>query len=439
MLPNYLFRRVDNAPLIFFRIAFGLLLAWHAFSEIFDGTVTKLYISPKYFFPFIGFEWVKPLPGSGMYWYFGIMGVAALGVALGLAYRYSLAVLTLLFTGAYLMQKVIYNNHHYLVLLLCLMLLIMPANRYASLDVHLNPKLKRYSMPNWCRLLILLQVGIVYFYAAVAKFYPGWIDGSFTGILMSRHRNPAHAFITQQHWFHLILAWGGLLFDLLIVPVLLYRRTRTIGMLAMLGFHLFNAMSLHIGIFPFLSLSMLCFFYPPDEVRRWVFPKKPPIPEEEFRLNAPANANHLVKYVLVPYVLIQLLLPLRHFVIPGNVFYTEEGHRLSWRMKLYHQAGDLAIYVLPKGNAVKEKIALEKYFLPWQRTRIVNHPDMLWQAAKYIKEDYAERGVEVAVYVHANVAVNRDPKRPIIRPEVNLAAAEWFYFSHCPWIVKNDE
>lgn len=437
MLPHYLTKRIDNAPLIFFRIAFGILLAWHAFSKIFSGAITKLYISPKYFFPFIGFEWLKPLPGEGMYWYFGAMGVAAVCVALGFFYRYSLAVLTFLFTGAYLMQKLVYNNHHYLVILLCLLLFILPANRYASLDVRRNPALKRYSMPNWCLLIILFQVGIVYVYAAIAKFYPGWIDGTFTRILMASHRNPAHAFITQQHWFHLILAWGGLLFDLLIVPVLLYKRTRMVGVLAMLGFHLFNAMSLNIGIFPFLSLSMLCFFFPPDVVRRWVFPKKPPIPAGEYSLNPPVSIT-LVKYVIVPYALTQLLLPLRHFVIPGNVFYTEEGLRLSWRMKLYHKDGHLAIYVQPKGSVVKEKVDLSAYFLKWQRMRIVNHPDMLWQAVRYIKEDYAKRGVEVAVFVHSEVSLNLAPKRLIVNPNVDLATANWFYFSHAPWILKND-
>lgn len=66
MQTSFLTKRVDNAPLILFRIAFGVLMAWHAFSEIIDGTVYKLYIKPKYFFPFIGFEWLKPLPGNGM-------------------------------------------------------------------------------------------------------------------------------------------------------------------------------------------------------------------------------------------------------------------------------------------------------------------------------------------------------------------------------------
>jgi vitamin K-dependent gamma-carboxylase len=437
MLPSYFCKRVDNAPLIAFRIAFGLLMAWHAFSEILDGTVTKLYIHPRYFFPFIGFEWLKPLPGYGMYVYFALMGVAALGVAAGLAYRYSLVVLTTLFTGSYLMQKVIYNNHHYLILLLCVLMLFMPAHRYASADAAIHKKLRRYSMPNWCLLVMVFQVWVVYFYAAVAKMYPTWLNGTFTGILMQSHRNPAHAFITQNHYFHLFLAWGGLLFDLLIVPLLLYKRTRPFAAVAMLGFHLFNFLSLHIGIFPFLSLSMLFFFFPPDTVRRWLFPNKPQIPEEEFSLPNVVN-KRIITYVLLPYAIIQVLLPLRHLILPGNVQYTEEGHRLSWRMKLFQKRGELAIYVQQQGSATKQKVNPDDYFFKWQYARIVFHPDMLWQAAQYIKQDYAKKGIEVAVYIDARVSVNGGPKRALVDPKVDLGSVNWFYFSHAPWILKND-
>ena len=318
------------------------------------------------------------------------------------------------------------------------MLFLMPANRYASIDVRLKPQLKRYSMPNWCRLVILFQVALVYFYASLAKVYPGWMDGTFTGILMAQHRNPVHAFITQQHWFHLFLAWGGLLFDLLIVPVLLYKRTRLLGTVAMLGFHFFNFLSLTIGIFPFLSLSMLLFFYPPDVVRQRLLPKKPPVPENEQNLEFRVNTG-IIKYILIPYAIIQLALPLRHYFIPGSVFYTEEGHRLSWRMKLYHKSGKVIFYAQKKGSIAKEKIDLSKYFLKWQYVRIVNHPDMLWQAAQYIKEDYAKKGMDVEVYVDSKISFNRGPRRQLTDPNVDLTSVKWLHFSHSPWVLINDE
>ena len=206
----------------------------------------------------------------------------------------------------------------------------------------------------------------------------------------------------------------------------------------MLGFHFFNFLSLTIGIFPFLSLSMLLFFYPPDVVRQRLLPKKPPVPENEQNLEFRVNTG-IIKYILIPYAIIQLALPLRHYFIPGSVFYTEEGHRLSWRMKLYHKSGKVIFYAQKKGSIAKEKIDLSKYFLKWQYVRIVNHPDMLWQAAQYIKEDYAKKGMDVEVYVDSKISFNRGPRRQLTDPNVDLTSVKWLHFSHSPWVLINDE
>ncbi len=41
----------------------------------------------------------------------------------------------------------------------------------------------------------------------------------------------------------------------------------------------------------------------------------------------------------------QVYLPVRHYFIPGNVFWTEEGHRMAWRMMLRNKAGEVVVYV----------------------------------------------------------------------------------------------
>lgn len=438
MQTGFLTKRVDNAPLIFFRIAFGLLLTWHCAKHIYAKELVSIYLKAKYLFPFIGFEWLKPLPGNGMYWYFGIMGVAAFFVAIGLFYRYSLFVTALLFTGTYLMQKTIYNNHHYLVILLCLLLLIMPANRYASVDVALKPSLKRYSMPQWCRYIIVFQVAIVYTFAAIAKMYPTWVDGTYTSILMSKHRNPAYALVTQNHYFHLFLAWGGMLFDLLIAPLLLIKRTRLLATLAMVFFHLFNAYTLHIGIFPYLALSLLVFFYPPDIIRKRLFWFKGAIPENELNDNMQPNIK-MVKWVLIPYAVIQVALPLRHWFIPGDVLYTEEGHRLSWRMKLHSKNNDVVIMAKEQGSNHLDTVPLKKYFTKKQILRFGGRPDMVWQAVQYIKSDYESKGKKVVLYASSKVSINREPKRETIDTTVNLAEAKWDHWRHNEWILKNDD
>ena len=114
MLNKLLFKQIDNSSLIVFRIIFGLLIALECFGAIFTGWISYTLIEPKFTFNFIGLDFLQPLPGSGMYFYFAIMGVCGLLVMIGYKYRWSLGVFTLLWTAVYLMQKASYNNHYYL-------------------------------------------------------------------------------------------------------------------------------------------------------------------------------------------------------------------------------------------------------------------------------------------------------------------------------------
>ena len=74
-MKTYLFKQIDNAPLIVFRIFFGFLIACESFGAIATGWVKANLIDLKYTFPFIGFEWIKPLPENGMFYYFVLMGI----------------------------------------------------------------------------------------------------------------------------------------------------------------------------------------------------------------------------------------------------------------------------------------------------------------------------------------------------------------------------
>src|SRR5690554_7360920 len=61
---------------------------------------------------------------------------------------------------------------------------------------------------------------------------------------------------------------------------------------------------------------------------------------------------HLVCRLLLekkkPYLILQVLLPLRHWAIKGDVLWTEEGHRLSWRMMLRARGGEAEFKVVDK-------------------------------------------------------------------------------------------
>ena len=110
MRPRYLDTAVPAAPLAVFRAAFGLLVLASTVRFWLKGWIYDLYIQPKFFFPYYGLEFVRPL-GPYTYGLFVVCGVSALLVALGLWYRPAAAALFLSFSYIELMDKSTYLNH----------------------------------------------------------------------------------------------------------------------------------------------------------------------------------------------------------------------------------------------------------------------------------------------------------------------------------------
>jgi len=90
---------------------FGLLVVAEALGAVLTGWVDRVFIEPDFTFSYIGVEWIEPLPGNGMYYYFILMAIAGLFIALGYYYRSAAILFAVLWTGVYLMQKSSYNNH----------------------------------------------------------------------------------------------------------------------------------------------------------------------------------------------------------------------------------------------------------------------------------------------------------------------------------------
>ncbi len=432
---NFLFKQVDNSPLIVFRIIFGLLCFLESVGAILTGWVKRTLIEPEFTFTFIGFEWLQPLPGFGMYVYYIIMGVFGLFIMLGYRYRFSAIMFTIMWLATYLMQKSSYNNHYYLLILLSAIMALLPAHKYASLDVKNNPEKKRISMPNWCKAIVILQMFIVYTYGSIAKLYPDWLDLTVMEILM---KGKQHYYIVgdflQQNWVHYILAYGGILYDGLVIPLLLYKPTRKWAFLASIFFHLFNSIVFQVGIFPYLSLAFTLFFFDSKTINRLFLKKKPFYDGNE--VVVPNNKNTLIG-VLSIYFIVQILLPLRHHIIQDNVLWTEEAHRMSWRMMLRTKYGYATYHVYDKQTKETTIVNLDDYLTKKQQRHVASKPDFIWQFSQRLKKEYAKKGQDISVFVDGKISVNGRPFKPLIDKKVDLAAEKWPVFSHSKWILPS--
>jgi uncharacterized membrane protein YphA (DoxX/SURF4 family) len=434
-MSKVLFKHIDNSGLIVFRIFFGLLCFLESVGAVITGWVRKTLVEPEFTFSFIGFEWLQPLPGNWMYVYYILMGLFGLLIMVGYKYRLSMFMFATMWTATYLMQKSSYNNHYYLLFILSYLMVLLPANRYASVDVKLKPSLKQISMPAWCKWIFVTQLFILYTYASIAKLYPDWLDTTVIALLMQGKANyPIIGDLLQQKSIHYFIAYGGILFDGLIIPALLFKPTRKYAFFASIFFHLFNSIVFQIGIFPYLSLAFSLFFFDPKTVKNILLKKKPFYTSKE--VIVPKYSNLIIGLFCV-YFLVHIALPLRHHFFKDDVLWTEEGHRLSWRMMLRAKSGTASYQVIDKATNNAIPINLNDYLTRKQRRGASTKPDMIWQFAQYLKQDFAKKGIAVEVYVRAYVSVNGKHSKQLIDPTVDLANEEWHHFKHHDWILPS--
>ena len=143
--------------------------------------------------------------------------------------------------------------------------------------------------------------------------------------------------------------------------------------------------------------------------------------------------------ILSIYFIIQLLLPIRHYFFKDDVLWTEEGHRLSWRMMLRSRSGRIQFFVEDKATGKRELVKLNDYLTKKQKRKVTCYPDFIWQFAQHLKKENAKQGKDVGVYVKNKVSVNRAKYATFIDPKVDLANVSWKHFSHNEWILPSKQ
>jgi vitamin K-dependent gamma-carboxylase len=426
-----LFSAVDAASLAVLRMAFGVLMFCEALLYLKRGWVRALFVEPSFHFSFPGFGWVKPLPGEGMNVVFVLLALASLMVALGLLYRVAAVLFFLLITYVFLIDAAEYLNHLYLICLIAFVMIFAPAQRIWSLDARRMAASRVRSIPMAWIWLLRLQVGIPYFYGGLAKLNGDWLRGEPLRMWLARRVDfPWVGKWFTEEWVVYLFSYGGLLLDLAFVPMLLWKRTRLPAYALVLGFNGMNAWLFDIGIFPWMMMAASLVFFPPDWPR---FGKMGTRPRD-------AVVVMLGKPMMVAMALwmaVQLLLPFRHWVYPGDVAWTEEGHMFAWRMKLRDkQSQEMTFRVRDPQSGHEWGIEPGDFLTERQNERMAGQPDLIHQFAIHLAEEYRrEYGMTVEVRVDAIVSVNGGKAAPLIDPEVDLATQPRDL--RCkPWITR---
>jgi hypothetical protein len=343
----------------------------------------------------------------------------------------------------------LYQNHYYLICLLTFLMTFMPANRAWSLDARLSPSIRSSTTPAWTLWLLRMQIAMPYFFGGVAKLNPDWLRGEpirqwlYSGVTFPMISDSLHNEVTV--W---ALSYGGMLFDLIVVPLLLWRRTRLVAYLVSLCFHLTNAWLFKIGVFPwFMMVATLIFFEPdwPRRVLRLIGVGRSRVTEAQATTVPSTGRQKLIAAAVILYAAIQLLVPLRRFLYSGSASWTGRGDLFAWRMKLDDKSADrLGILQFNLSSPANNKtwvIVSGRYLHNLhQLYGMPRHPDMVLQFSHYLAERGRKRGYhDVQVRARANISLNGRKHQYMIDPTVDLVAVPRKLFGPRPWVVPLHE
>jgi vitamin K-dependent gamma-carboxylase len=397
-----LFRPIDSAILVYFRIFAGLLIAQEHINGLVIGKLHE-FTAPEFHFSYLYFDWIKPWPLWGMVIHYAVTIFSAISVAFNFQYRFFSTLLFLGHTSLFLMEKTEYINHAYLYSLLSFWMIFLPLNE------------SKRTAPAWTLHLLLFHMALAYFYGGLAKLNPDWLRGTPMDIYLSERADYLLGDLYTWKWSPLLFSYGGLLFDLLIVPLLLIKRTRVFALGLSILFHVSNALMFGLATFPWFSLLLTSMFFDPS------WPRKVPVLKKFLPDGGPATlkSNPVVPLVLSFYVLFHVVFPLRHYTYPGVTSWTEDGHMFSWRMMLRNKEGRLFFVV--RGKEKSETVNPRKHLTKRQLDDIVGKPELILQYAHFLRDSYSRKWNEdVSVHASARVSLNGRPFQEMIHPGTDL-------------------
>ncbi|WP_214227913.1 HTTM domain-containing protein [Pedobacter sp. B4-66] len=445
-MPEYsLFQRIRKpvsiAPLVIFRVLFGLMMFAGIVRFWLHGWITDLYVKPRFYFSYWGFEWVHPLGNTGMHLLFLLAAVSTIAIAIGFLYRISIVTFFLTFTYIELIDATNYLNHYYFISLLGFLMIWLPANRCFSIDVKLWPHLKRDMVPLWVVGILRLQIAVVYFFAGLAKLTPDWLLHAtpMKIWLPAKSHLPLIGSLMYTSWVAYLFSWFGAIYDLFIAFFLINRRTRPIAYLFVIGFHLATALFFPgIGMFPYVMIICSFIFFSSSfqqKILNIVSGGKSTSDDNVYQLSVRANTMFMLAMGI--YFFIQFVVPLRFLAYPGQLFWYEEGYRFSWRVMLMEKSGNTFFYVKEPSTGKTYEVNNNEFLTPLQDKMMSTQPDLILRYAHYLSSVYKQRGIkDPAVYAECFVALNGQRSRPFINPTIDLSRQP-LSWHHYTWIIPH--
>lgn len=369
---------------------------------------------------------------------FVVMTLAAVGVMFGAWYRVSSIVLFVAFTYVELIDKTYYLNHYYFVSIMAFMLALVPAHGAWSVDAWRRPQHAIQHIPQWILAAFKLQISIVYIYAGIAKLTPHWlIDAMPLRIWLPANDSvPLIGWLFALPWIPWAMSWMGMLYDCTVPFFLLWTKTRPWAYLAVVVFHIVTGILFQIGVFPVVMILSTLVFFSAEAHERvlnrtlgWLGRTS------DMGRVWTSRWSRVLAVVVSIHVLIQIVVPFRFLLYPGNLYWTEEGYRFSWRVMLVEKAGTATFTVHDPITSRPGVIVNRDWLNTHQEKQMSFQPDMILQFAHILRDHYTTPDGRVPrVTADVWVTMNGAASRQLVDPTRNLAAEEQGFHRY-DWVL----
>ena len=441
---TYLNKTSRAATLAAFRILFGTLMLISLVRFLSKGWVSKFYIEPNFHFKYYGFSWVVSW-GAYTYVLFFIAIISCIGIILGYKYRVAIVLFFLSFTYIELIDKTTYLNHYYFISILSFLLCFLPLNVNFSLDAYYKNRSYK-NVPKWTVDAIKLLIGIVYFYAGLAKLNSDWLLRAqpIKTWLSSKTDFPIIGAFMNDTWFHYAMSWSGAIYDLTIPFLLIVHKTRPFAFILVVIFHLFTRVLFPIGMFPYVMICVTLIFFS-GELHEKFLQKLRNILKLSARVNDIRDV-YLPKFyrklflVVCIFLGIQLLLPFRYVLYPDELFWTEEGYRFSWRVMLMEKAGYTSFRILKYDTGDSFLINNNHFLNAFQEKQMTTQPDFIVAYAHFLGDHYKKEleNENIGVFAEGYISLNGRQSKPYIDPKIDLLKVK-DGFRHKTWILPFED
>jgi hypothetical protein len=308
------------------------------------------------------------------------------------------------------------------------MMIFIPAHQFISVDATRKPEIRSSTTQNIFPCLIKLQIGIVYFFAGIAKVNYDWLFETMPMSiwLSSRAGLPIIGPFLDLEFMPFLMSWSGMFFDLLISFFLIWYKTRKWAYFTVVIFHLLTWLLFPIGIFPWIMILVTLIFF---DAKQWSFflsKFKINLSPSKDQISISKLPNYLV-YGAIVFLSIQLFLPLRQYLYEGSSTWNEKGFLYAWNVMRVEKSAYVEFNCYdPVKDICWKADPSEEHYMSFQ-------PDMILEFAHFLEEK-SER--DIKVFVRCWVSINGRAAKELIDHSVDLTQEQDSLFGDYNWVYN---